>query len=465
MKEALSILKKSWIIRVGVVILALSIALIFLFSTTGKQLISEIMSSVMATKEVSVEDDKKKQRQNEDEELNFIEEKNGLKYEIKLNNTTFKENDEINVKVKVTNVSDADISFGHLGCTSKGIRLKISDKIGKLLAEKNPDTTMCTAEFKLGILKKGESQSIERIYLPTYQPTTDSEGQLIAPHTVPTGSYNVTASFYMVQDGEVQEQDTVVSIPITITTSWKEISIHEDEALKTALHLPKVKQWMSELQGNTVVVSTSSHPKFFTLKKERWSEIDSKELNKDEPIVYAAIVPFVEDSYYIVRFKSYQQPYFMEVKIDASTGKILFVGAPNGTLTSGDASGLITLDDVLQSFEKHGLIKPHLNTVNEVEENIFYKKYSNTVPLKYTSTNVADYYIYVSDTIQERENVFNEFREQYDDLPSIEKRGLFYHTVIMKNTIIFVRGYGKRGILADEITIRLSQLDEQLSNK
>ncbi|OZM58272.1 hypothetical protein CIB95_01490 [Lottiidibacillus patelloidae] len=442
-----------WITRSTLTAFTIMALFFFLFTTEGKDLTNQLFTKYITTNE-NIGQQEDPTLATNDDELLFIEEKDGLEYKVILNNTTFNEGEEIEVDVTVTNVSNSDISYvsGSSSCPTTGINITIEHKSGKRLLKvaKHAEDRVCTDDVNFSILKPGETRTLQETFITQYENGNSS---------------NIQAGEYMVNVGFFTKVNTIFTFPITITTSTTEVGVNELEAIVLAKDQKEIIEWMNIEDRTLLAVITEDGTTYYSLntQKNEWNKVEGELKVNPEHLVNAFATYFAEDAYWIITFNQATSPYLeMKVKIDAYTSEILEIweASEESLTTEADEQGFLYLEDILKSFETHG-IGPLQHWVNDgsEEESIIAKKYSNTKSVTYYIQDEIVFHLYVCESIEERKKVYEEFKGEF------KMKSFIHGTMIIDNVLIFFQGYQKRGLYEREWPVRLKQVDRDLSNR
>ncbi len=251
----------------------------------------------------------------QNEETVYTEIKDGLKFTVTLNKARFTLRDEINIHLKVTNVSDHEIHL-FTGVASAGyVSAGISDAQKSFwLASEPSDCDLPVPQvIAQGNLQPGTSIEYERVLLPK----------------IDLGAEQIDAwgGVYLVGAGLTRNPDDTVSVsfPITIESDAEKVILPE-AAEKVAFESADYKKWFSEHTGKTVV---------WTENNERYAIIKG-ELSKVGKELYEAILAenekpnkstCYENGNWVVNSSSYygKSPLGIRIKVDAVKGNIVSI--------------------------------------------------------------------------------------------------------------------------------------------
>lgn len=249
----------------------------------------------------------------QNQEAVFKEIKDGLEFIVTLDKDRFTLQDEIKVKLKVTNVSDKEIpSFAGVAAYGS-VSVGISDEEKAFWLAYKPSKYDLPADQVVvqGNLQPGTSIEYERILLPKIEFYTEQID-------VPGGTYLVSAGLTRNPGDSV-----AVYFPITIESNAKKILL-PIAAEKVAFESEDYKKWFTAHSGNAVAWTQDSE-RFAIMKgelskvgKELYEEILAENATPNKSTCF-------ENGNWVVRSSSHygKSPMSIIIQVDAIKGNIV----------------------------------------------------------------------------------------------------------------------------------------------
>lgn len=252
----------------------------------------------------------------QNEEAVYTEIKDGLEFTVTLNKARFTLQDEINIHLKVTNVSDHQIHL-FTGVASAGyVSAGISDAQKSFwLASESSDYDLPVPQVEAqGNLQPGAYIEYENVLLPK----------------INLGAEQIDAwgGAYLVSAGLTRNPDDTVSVsfPITIESDAEKVILPE-AAEKVALESADYKKWLSEHSGKAVAWIEGGVP-YVVLKGAPAAKADRAYYEK---VLEDSETPNkstrFENGNWVVSVSSYygEAPLSIRIAIDAIKGNIVSI--------------------------------------------------------------------------------------------------------------------------------------------
>ncbi len=252
----------------------------------------------------------------QNEETVYTEIKDGLEFTVTLNKTRFTLQDEINIHLKVTNVSDHEIPTFAGVAAFGSVSVGISDTGKAFHLAYKPSKYDLPADQVIahGNLQPGASIEHERVVLPKINLGTEQ--------------IDAWGGEYLVSAGLTRNPDDTVSVsfPITIESDAEKIILPE-AAEKVALESADYKKWFSAHSGKAVAWMEGGVP-YVVLKGEPAAKADQAYY---EQVLEESETPnkssrFENGNWVINNYSYYgKSPLGIYIKVDAVMGDIVSI--------------------------------------------------------------------------------------------------------------------------------------------